>query len=321
MKLSKVGFYREPKIGEIYPSEPKDCKSVWNIFMPAILDEGDCIQINKKYILSIGAHDVHTSLLLSVKHDIDFLTIQDISCFLSYLFDSLVHCGLSNKKKDITSYLSGLSSYFRLIGRRTFKTIWTVQEQVYSAYEAVGDTTGDDFHRVMPFDLWDKGENISCGCEFPNNDKIRRAFFSYKQGLLSIEPQGMILNYWRSIEAVSSLNDRYNLIRSFRNQQLRPVKAIDLNKPNINDSRPKSFNLMLRYKKFIIKYFDKLTQTHGGPENVLDHFYKNRRCPSAHSRTNILEVNRNVSLSSLFNDALLLKYLARCAIEEYWNKI
>jgi hypothetical protein len=78
---------------------------------------------------------------------------------------------------------------------------------------------------------------------------------------------------------------------------------------------------MLKYKKFVIKYVKALLVVYTTPEKLVDHYYKTRRCPSAHANRDTLNVNEDLSLETLYSDSLFIKYLARCAIERFWEKI
>lgn len=313
---TKVGIYKDYIVDEISPSSPKDVKTAWGVIMPQMYDVGDCIQIDKKYLLSIGAHDTHQILLLSAKYTISYLRIMEIANLISYLFDTICYIGFPDDEDEIKTYFKGLHFYFKLIGHPTWRDRITVEERISNIFELSNEIAGDGYLRLLPYNLYADPQSRCCSCDILNNVRLKRALAVYRQALLSTEPQGMILNYWRVLEAVTSKSERYDLIRTFLQDRLKPIKCF---KPFPPGSSQKPFNLISRYRRSIKGYFSRLLQTHNTPDSILDHLYKNRRNPSAHANTDILEVTTNVSFVSLYRDALLLKYLSRCAIERFWD--
>jgi hypothetical protein len=73
---------------------------------------------------------------------------------------------------------------------------------------------------------------------------------------------------------------------------------------------------MVRYRRAAKRHFAHLKVLHGSTDAVMRFLYKHRRCPSAHAATNVLRVDSATELKDLFGDALLLKCLARLAIQE-----
>jgi hypothetical protein len=314
--MARVGIFKDKLIKEIFPQHPEDVRDAWGIVMPNMPDDGDCLQIDRKYVLSLGAHFTHTSVVLSAKYEVGYIEAIQIANLMSYLFDTLCDLTFPNDEKKSRKYRSGIKSYLRMLGFATDSKYYTSEHRIAEIYETISTHIGDSYTRVLPFDLYGDISRC-CSCDLPRNSRLQRAFAVYRQALLSVEPQGKILNYWRVLEAVTDLGARYQLISKFLEDRLCPVKCFPV------DHHPglKPFNLIQRYKRAVKQYFKKLVKTHGSPKKVLDHLYKRRRNPCAHAHSDILEVTHDVSLVSLYRDALLLKYLSRCAIERFWKSL
>lgn len=316
--MSTVGIYLDLPVEEIFPNKPKDVKSAWAVIMPQMYDVIDCLQIGKKYVLSIGAHDTHQILLLSVEYKASYLEVVEIANLLSYLFDTVCHIGYPDRKSETKTYLKGLRPYFKLVGCPTSRKFYTIEDRIAEIFELANEIAGDGYLRILPYNSYADRRSRCCSCDLPSDKKLKRALVVYRQALLSIEPQGMILNYWRVLEATTTKSERYQLIRTFLQDRVKPIKCFH---PMESDEKHRYFNIIPRHRKAVRRYFEKLLKAHKTPDNILDHLYKNRRCPSAHAQTNILEVTKDVSLVSLYSDALLLKYLSRCAIERLWSRL
>ncbi len=301
--MSRIGLHSGPLIQDIFPNRPKDIITSWAVTITSLSDE-DFIQIGGKYIFEIGSHS-----LISGKYQATFLDVLDIANLISYIFDTICYISYPKDKKESKIFYKGLKSYLNLIGK--YRKYTNVEEIITNIYDVSTEVTCDNYMRKLPFVL---KINRCWSCNLPNNKKLKMAFSVYRQALLSIEPQAMILNYWRVLEATTTKEKRYDLINSFLSKKIRPVKCV--NPPQFNQ-----FNLMTKYRKIIKKYFEDLLMIHKSPNAILDYLYKQRRNPSAHADINILEVNIDISLVSLYKDALLLKYLSRCAIEEFWSNL
>jgi hypothetical protein len=276
------------------------------------------MQINKKYIFSIGAHAMHHNLLLSAQYTIDYLTILEIENLISYLFDTPCYIGFPNKIRDRKKYIKGIKSYLTLMGYNINEEIYSIDHYLSEKIETT-NIGADDYLRVLPYKSFSNNGDIFCSsCEDPNNKKLKMAFSAYRQALLSVEPGGMILNYWRVLEAVTKINERYQLMEEIKQIELQVVKCFQ---PFKESGTKATLNLMSKYKNFVLNYVKRLLKSHQSHKNIIDYLYRKRRNPSAHANDDILEITHDISLTSLYQDTLLIKYLARCAIEKYWKKI
>ena len=310
--MKKLGFFLKKIDLKLYPTSPNDLESNWLVIAPSLSDSLDCVEIDNKYLLSIGAHASHTILLFSKNENLNYLNAVKISNILSYLLDTVIHVGVPDNKDAIKKHYKGLTSYFKLKGI-TFNDEFSLERKMAEKYEIIDDIVGDFHSRVITNKQFIG--NKSFGLDLPKSDKIERAIMAYKQGILSFEPYGQILNYWRVLEAITSIKERCKLFENFYSIRLNPVYAYD------SYSNREIINLIPTYKKYIKPYYKKLIYIHGNSNNLSNFFYKNRRCSTAHNKHDSLQETDNVTLASLYKDAFLLKIIARCAIEKSWRKL
>lgn len=317
--MSLVGLHVAPIVLGAFPRNPQDLKDSWRVVMPQMHDEIECVQIGTEYILSLGAHDTHANLLLSVSHAGSIQDIRQIENLISYLFDAPCMLTFPRNKRTSAAYYKGLKSFFHLIGHRTYTNTYTVEHHLSEIWDTAGTLVSDGYIRLLPGNRILDPQKRCWSCERPADMRFNRAIAVYRQALISPEPQGMILNYWRTLEAVSTKSQRYAIACSLINHRLKAVRALD--PYNTKRSRSKPFNLMAKYRRHVLKYFNDLVTTHGSPMQVIDHLYMNRRNPSAHADHSILDIAGSITLLSLYEDALLMKYICRCAVEEYWKSL
>lgn len=316
--MTTIGIHVNRFTRDSFPRSPRDLSDAWHVIMPNLTDLLECVQFGEKYILSLGAHDTHTNLLLSTSNKANIRDIRQIENLISYVFDAPCLLAYPNNKKFATSYYKGLRNYFELIGHRTHKT-FASESHLVEIWEQTGCSVSDGYMRLLPRDTIANPDQMCWTCNRPDDSRFNRAIAVYRQALISPEPQGAILNYWRALEAVAkSVEKRYaiaNNLKSYRLKSVRVFHPYDTSYPYT------SFNLMSKYRQHVLRYFSDLVSTQGSAETVVDHLYKKRRNPSAHADKDILDQSEDVSLHSLYEDSLLLKYMCRCAIEKYWKNL
>ncbi|HEY5956509.1 MAG TPA: methylamine utilization protein MauJ [Polyangiaceae bacterium] len=292
----------------------RSLKSIWNVVAPGVFEELSWIQVDRKYILSFGAHFTHECVLLSLDERISYATAHDTCRYVSYLLDSPVAPNIALKRADYEIELRGIRRLLRLRGE-VFSNDVDVQKLLSEQVDMVAVLRGQymhflpvpprNNHRVLAFDL-------------PRDPHLVDALVAYQQGLLSVDPIGEILNFWRVLEATSRTPTRRRaLLRNLTSTRLLPVTCSNRYDPK----GFKYFNLVAKQKRFIEPYIAQLIQIHGSPENVVDFLYQHRRNPSAHGERNVLRAGSGVSLATLHYDAILVKLLARRSIEQYYHEI
>jgi hypothetical protein len=269
-------------------------------------------------VLSLGAHDTHANLLLSASHTGSVQDIRQVENLISYVFDIPCLLTFPNSSRFASTYYKGLKQFFAFVGHRTHPQVYSVEHRLAEIWETVGNVASDGYMRLLPRKVIRDPRKMCWTCEWPSDCRFNRAIAVYRQALLSPEPQGMILNYWRALEAVSTRQQRYTIAQDLDTYRLKAVSAVD---PLAPGAHSEAFNLMSKYRRHVRSYLRSLVSAHGSANDVVDHLYTNRRNPSAHADRSILDVSGNVTLRSLYEDALLLKYMCRCAIESHGKNL
>lgn len=316
--MSIVGLHVARIVPGIFPREPCDLKDAWSVVSTQLSDEIDYVQIGSRYVLSLGAHDTHANLLLSATHAGSIQEIRQVENLISYVFDIPCLLTFPSNCRVASKYYKGLNDFFAFVGHRTHRQVYSVEHRLAEIWETVGNVVSDGYIRLLPQRVIRKPQKMCWTCGWPSDSSFNRAITVYRQALISPEPHSMILNYWRALEAVSTKNERYTIARDLGAYRIKAVRAID---PMTPGARSEAFNLMTKYRRHVRNYLRSLVSSHGSTEAVMDHLYKNRRNPQAHADHSILDVSGDVTLRSLYEDALLLKYMCRCAIETHWKKL
>lgn len=186
----------------------------------------------------------------------------------------------------------------------------SIQNGLKEKFENLLQLLGDNYIRVLP-----KARSTTYGCILPEDTKTKRALFLYKQALMSPDPLNQILHYSRVIEAFTEGNRHAfeNLISSVKDTKLQSIWC----KKTPYSYKQKKFNLINLYKKPAFKHFDIILAEKGGKIANVRQFFESLRNKAAHggNTNDPHELIKIRSMANLYSDALLLKYLARCAIE------
>ena len=285
--------------------------SVWNLVAPGVHESLDWIQIDGKYVVSLGAHFTHQYALLSKTHSISYSTAHEICRYLSFLLDTPVTTNIGLKVRDYKNDLRGLRRILRLRGEY-FRDDRDLQRILSEQFALVAESRGQ-FTHYLPVEPENNG--LVLAFDLPTDKHLSDALVAYQQALFSVDPVGEILNFWRVLEATSrSPEERRSLLSALGSTRMLPVQC---SKFDLLEGR-KFFNLISKQKRFIASYVKQLIARHGSAEKVVDFLYHQRRNPSAHAAENVLRVGSGASLSELHHDAILLKLLARLSIERYY---
>jgi hypothetical protein len=309
-------LYRNEKIDPtICPTKRniplESLRTIWNLVWPSMHDERSVIQVSGKYVVSIGAHWDHNQALIAKSETIDYYTALEVCDLLSFVFDSIVALDVALRPTKNRNIANGLKPYFRLFGYTTTDPR-ELQRLVIEPVGMVGESDGGLLQRILP--PLPGSEHLAVGIDLPRTSRLRDAVFAYRQALLAVDPAGAILNYWRVLEATTnSKAQRQALMPRLFPTRLSPVWCVEW----VKGRRP-AFDLIPRYKRFLRPHYRRLVARHGSPAEVVDFLYYMRRCPSAHAKTDVLRPGATSPLAELYSDALLMKCLARLAIEDAW---
>ena len=205
----KLMYWSEPIDLDICPPRQpsiRSLRSAWDLVFPAMRDELSCIQVSGKYIVSLGAHFARQHVLLSKKHPIDYLTAQEVCNLLSFIFDAVVDVGVSLNPSDAKNSFSGLVQYFRMKGI-TLRDLRALQTHLAMPKAVVEEILmNDGYQRLLPREPLNDGKFMAC--QLPTDLHLRDALLTYRLALLSVDPTGAILNYWRVLEATTKTTPR-----------------------------------------------------------------------------------------------------------------
>lgn len=101
--------------------------SLWNLVAPGVREELSWIQVDGKYIVSLGAHFTHQYTLLSKVHPIPYPLAHEICAYLSFLLDTPITPNIGVKAPDYKKDLRGIRRVLRLRGE-VFATTSTSSE-------------------------------------------------------------------------------------------------------------------------------------------------------------------------------------------------
>ena len=284
---------------------------IWELIAPALYEEGSCIQVDRKYIVSIGAHFTHGYALLSKKYTIGYCTAIEVCNYLSFLFDTAIDVGIGMNEREAKRAFRGLSRYFRLRGVPI--SDYRDVQHAFSESRGIVASVEDNWLRVFPVSPDDNGRFLAF--DLPTDAHLKNALVAYRQALFCVEPVGQILNYWRVVEATTSVAERAALFANVFHSRLQGVAA----RRWIPAERIQFANLVSRYKSFLRMHYTRLLARHGSDEAMAYFFFKHRRNPSAHAKSDVLQIDHGTSIHDLVYDALLLKLVARFAVQRYYD--
>jgi hypothetical protein len=301
---------------------PRDWRSY--VWLTGMADTGAIISLGDQYIVSLGAHGTHQILLMD-RVATDPLTVEKVfACcaLLTYTFDAPV---VPNGWPDGRSRLrpqnfAGFASAFA-----GDAAAWL---QNYS--ETLVDTAAHcEFlyspprsrrslkERVFPSYASPDWYYLSLPCL----DRTWRALAAYMSGWLSVMVPGRVLNFWRATEAATSgvgnsaarEAERLRLFGDLPRLRVQPI-WLEVDRRGRTTRR----NSLTPLRREALRHWEWLVTAHASERAALDHLYWNRRGKAAHADTNAIEFDQVGTLGEQLRDAVLLRYLARIAIEQHW---
>lgn len=147
-------------------------------------------------------------------------------------------------------------------------------------------------------------------CDLPSNDNVKRALFCYWSALLTLPVGGRIINFWRAFEAIANTPQlRATLFSDLPNGRLAPIYSLSYPDTGL-------INLMLPLRRRAVARRKRLLATHGTADAAVRFLHALRRGKAAHADQVTLEYDYLSDLRGQFEDAELMRYMARVAIEK-----
>jgi len=216
---------KRPIRRDLLGRKPSDWRTYISVCAPSLSDSGEIISLNDEYFLSMGVHATHQHLLME-RAARDPLTVEKslaATALVAFATDSPIIPGHSQNQ---TQYASpNVKRLDREFKRAGFQSVGAYFEALTISVDAVSELTDIGVRhpalakRLVPHSSYDTWAFLA----WPSSDRTWRALSAYSTGLISISLPGRILNFWRSVEAVTGKAQRYTLFDSLHSKRIRPV--------------------------------------------------------------------------------------------------
>lgn len=288
-------------------------------------DTGAIISLGDQYIVSLGAHRTHQVLLMDHAAT-EPLTVERVfACcaLLTYAFDAPVvpngwpH-GRSRKRPQgfagFASAFTGDAAAWLKSYSETLVDVAALCEYLYTPpprpQAMLEERVFASYSRLRWYYL-----------SLPRLDRTWRALSAYMSGWLSPMVPGRVLNFWRATEASASGVGNSNACKAERLRLFKELPRTRIQPIWLEVQRRRSVtrrNALAPLRREALRHWRHLVSFHASEGDALDHLYWTRRGKAAHADTNAIEFDQIGTLGEQLRDAVLLRYLARVAIEAHW---
>jgi len=285
--------------------------------MPGVEDSGEVLQIDDKYILSMGRHAFHAHLLMSIDCGLDYLNAVRISNALSFLLDTPIVPLYPQEKKSLSAYFKGIDAVMKRKGFHWRKINWAqrIPENLNEIAEtAKGCFLGDDFSRTLP--LRDNKTGLVPSVSIPDTERFNTAMLAYNEALRSAFFSSCMLSNWRAIEAAEpNISKQREALSLIEKHSFAPVVGFE---HKVFQSRRK-VQISEKYKKMALARKKELLVIYKSEDGIMSYLWNELRHKSAHAdKREILNAETDGMFAGLLKDALLLRVIARMFIEKKW---
>lgn len=277
------------------------------------------ISFGDEYFLSLGAHAKHRLLLMehSASIALTFPRVLELVSLMSFLLDDAVvpdfdpafdgggHGNTSRPPPDGHDPRYAESPVAKLL-----ETLRTANELVQDVYDPVGYRGGVPYEIELE-DGWSGNWSY---LDLPVEKKTWRLLAVYWHGLLSTTPWTRILNFWRVFEA--AVPGKPNRIEFFERISQKPTGRVAA---FWRDGSGDSFNKVGALRSRALRHRRVLKKRYGTLEQALRHLYETRRSMVAHAVKDASEFDHLGELQDLIEDAQLVRFIARAALESAWS--
>ncbi len=316
----KPGFRFSRVRQHLLGSDPKDWRSYVEVRTPYIRELIDVVSLGDQYIVSLGAHGTHTTLLMDrcAKEPLTVEKCMNCCSLLTFASDSPVVAVPQSRKLNAPN----AREFTRTLHGTVFKSVTEYGDklgdlaELAEVYIQAGLSPPQHVSRLLvPIDP--KG-GFWIYYPLPLADAIFRSLAAYWLGTLSIVAPSRILNFWRAIESVSTKADREVLFANLHSAKIAPVWTEVIRIPITKHHRRK-FDATRPLRRLSLKRRDELITEFGSPKAALDFIYWEVRGKAAHADKKSLEYDMARLIGDQLCDAELLRYMARVAIEKAWH--
>jgi len=320
-KVSAMPGFRWSKIKtEMLGRDDRDWHAYIEVRSPAIPELHEVVSIGGHYLLSLGAHATHCTLLMDKNAPEPLTVARCLLCcaVLTFATDSPVVPVFHTTKLSAND----ARSFARMLGGTAFRTVDEYGEKLSDLAEAANVYTQTGFsapHSIVRT-MMRSSPKPDCWIYYPwpPTEVVSRSLAAYWMASLSILSPSRILNFWRAIEAVTSPSERETLLADLHLGRLSPVWTEATRIP-VTKYRQRRLDACRLLRRVAMRRRDELIAKHGSAKAALKFVYEEGRWKADHADRKSLEYDMVAFIGDQLRDAELLRYMAREAIEHAWN--
>jgi len=316
-QVMRPGFRQRRIKNELLGHMPSDWRTIVQIVSPVASGLREVLSLGDRYVISFGAHGHHQHLLMDRSGSSPLTIETSLSCcaLLGYAVDGpVVPLHYADSPHDVSNVrdfdLSFRSTPFHS-ANKYFEALSLVAEAASELYEGrKAAWKAVSVQRILTRRMPTKGKWPYY--PWPKSDALWRAVHAYALGSLSVPTPSRVLNFWRSVEAVTTHKSRVALFETLPSHNVAPVWATAWG------PQPKTVNVARGLKGNAVARYRHLVKNHGSASKALDAIYWEGRGKAAHADKRSLEFDSGFLVAAQLHDAELLRFFARVAIERAW---
>ena len=315
----KAGFRFSRIRQQLLGNDPKDWRSYVEVRTSSIRDLMEIVSLGDRYVFSLGAHALHTPLLMD-RRSTEPLTVErcmNCCALLTFASDSAVVPIPQSGRLDAPD----AKEFSGTLHGTVFKTVTDYGEKLgdladaAAAYAQSGLSLPHHVTRLLV--PREPRHGFWIYYPWPSSEAISRSLGAYWLATLSIVAPSRILNFWRAVEAVTSRFEREAIFAGLHTANIAPLWTESVRIP-IHKHRRRKIDAMKPLRRLSLRRRDELIENFGSPKAALDFIYWESRGKAAHADKKSLEYDMARFIGDQLRDAELLRYMARVAIENAW---
>ena len=294
---------------------PEDWAAYVFIYAPYIKLLEDILFLGSRYVVSLGAHDPHL-WFIGDRDGTQKLTVERaLNCcaLLSYASDSPV---VATPGPRLNRNAVDMAIFSKTFEGTIFRNLEDYTDSIRALADSVPLQTPihPAYWLTRRLGRQRPGWRRCLHYPWPPTEAVFRAISAYALALLSPVGPSRLLNFWRAIEAVTTIDDRAKMFRDLESQRISPIWT-EAEGPTLPLRKLDAARLLRRES---IRRRDDLVAEHGGPQAALNAIYWEGRGKAAHADRTTLEFDMAGFVANQLRDAEFLRYMARVAIERAW---
>lgn len=305
---------------ELLGQNDTDWRAYIEVRSAAIRQSHEMVSIGDRYLLSLGAHATHCMLLMDKNAPEPLTVARAFLCcaIVTFATDSPVIPLFNATKLSATD----ARPFARTLRGTAFRTVDEYGEKLSDLIEAANIYTKSGLstpHKIVRTMMRSSAKPKHwIYYPWPPTEKLSRSLSAYWMASLSILSPSRILNFWRAIEAVTPQSEREALLTDLHLACASPVWTEATRIP-ITKYHPYRLDACRLLRKVAMRRRDELVAKYGSIKAALKFVYEEGRGKAAHADRISLEYDLAEFVGDQLQDAELLRYMARVAIEQAWT--